>query len=234
MTRQRKAFNPNSLRNLPQYRDLSEDEFLDVLDLRDEELDTEEFGEEFEERIEEKIEELSRDYDLSDMKSNDLLILRALAQSLLSLDDFELVAYQERKVVGYENLSKLEKVQKIISDLRTDISRQQVDLKISRKIRKGDDREDIIERVASLTDKANQFYKQKMAFIICPKCDMLLATVWVQYPEVNNEFNLVCNRRKGGKEPAVLCNHKFTVTSKELWAQKAVTNKPEVLPESIS
>ena len=128
----------------------------------------------------------------------------------------------------------IEKLQKMISDLRTDISRQQNDLKISRKIRKGDDREDVIQKIATLTERANQFYKQKMAYIICPSCDMLLATIWVQYPEVDNELTFVCNRKKGGREPAILCSHKFTLSTKELWSQNTATNKPEVLPESIT
>lgn len=235
LAKTKRAFNPKSLRNLPQYRDMDEEEFQISMEEREfEEELLEDFEEEFKERTQEKIEELTKDYDLSDMKSNDLLLLKALAQSLIALDHYEYLAYEKRQDLSAQNIGTVEKLQKMISDLRTDISRQQADLKISRKIRKGDDREDVIQKIATLTEKANLFYKEKMAFIICPKCDMLLATVWVQFPEVNNKFNLVCNRRKGGREPEILCNHKFTITSKELWAQKAVTNKPEVLPESIT
>jgi hypothetical protein len=229
--KQKKAFNPKSLRNLPQYRDMSEEEFTDAIENKE---FSEDFSEEFKRRTEEKKEELSRDYDLSDMKSNDLLMLEALAQSMVALDDFEAEAYAKRKNISYDNISIIDKMQKIVSDLRSDISRQQTDLKMSRKIRKGDDREDVIQKVATLTEKANQFYKEKMAYVICPNCDMLLATIWVQYPEVDNELNFTCNRRKGGREPEVLCNHKFTVTSTELWANKQVSNKSEVLPESIT
>lgn len=234
MSKHKRTISPKSLRNLPQYKDLSDDEFLKVIDARKEEYETAPLGEDFEERIENKIDELTEDYDLSDMKSNDLLILRALAQSLISLEDFELLAYEERQNIDANNLMTVDKVQKIISDLRRDISNQQTDLKISRKIRKSDDREDVIQTVELLKEKAQKFYKQKMAYIVCPACDMLLATLWVQYPEVDNELTFVCNRRKGGEEPEVLCNHKFTVYTKDLWATKEVTNKPEVLPESIT
>ena len=128
----------------------------------------------------------------------------------------------------------IETIEGMNSELRRDISKAQIDLKISRKIRKGDDREDVIQKVETLTEKANQFYKQKMAYSLCPSCDMLLATIWVQYQEVDNELTFICNRRKAGKEPGILCNHKFTVGTKELWSGKAVSNKPEVLPESIT
>jgi hypothetical protein len=167
------------------------------------------------------------------MKSNDLLVLRALAQALISLEDLEYLAYVEKDNVGDGSLSRFEKLSKLISDLRADISRLQTDLKISRKIRKGEDTEDILTEIETLRENAHRFYKSKMAYIICPKCDMLLATVWVQYPEVNNKLSFVCNRRRGGDDPKVLCDHKFTVLTKDLWAQKATTNKPEVLPESI-
>ena len=231
LSKHKRAFNPNSLRNLPQYRDMSEEEFQEAITSKDY---GENFEEDFERETQEKIEELSEDYDLTDMKSNDLLLLKALAQSLIALDHYEFLAYSKRQELSPQNIIEIEKIEGMISDLRRDISRQQIDLKISRKIRKGDDREDVIQKVASLTEKANQFYKQKMAYIVCPKCDMLLATIWVQYPEVDNLLTFVCNRRKGGREPGILCNHKFTVDTRGLWAQKAVTNKPEVLPESIT
>ncbi len=210
---------------------MDDDEFEEMINSRE---FGEDFEDEFEKKTQEKIDNLTEDYDLSDMKSNDLLLLKALAQSLIALDHYELLAYSMRQDLSSGNVRMLETIEGMISDLRRDISKAQVDLKISRKIRKGDDREDVIERVATLQDQANQFYKQKMAYIICPSCDMLLATIWVQYPEVDNELTFVCNRRKGGRESAILCNHKFTLDTKELWSQKAVTNKPEVLPESIT
>jgi hypothetical protein len=210
---------------------MTDDEFADAI--KEKEF-SEDFSVEFKELVEDKKEELSRDYDLSDLKSNDLLMLDSLARSMVALDSFEQTAYNERKDISYENIGKIDKLQKIVSDLIADISRQQTDLKMSRKTRKGDDREDVIQKVASLTEKANQFYKQKMAYVICPECDMLLATIWVQYTDADNELTFTCGRRKGGREPEVLCKHRFTVTTKELWAQKAVTNKPEVLPEAIT
>jgi len=233
LSKHKRAISPKSLRNLPQYKDLSEEEFLEIIEERKEEYKAEPLGEDFEERIQQKINELTEDYDLSDMKSNDLLILRALAQGLISLEDFELMAYEERQNIGADNIMTVDKIQKIISDLRRDISNQQTDLKISRKVRKSDDREDVIQTVETLKEKAQRFADQKMRYIICPKCDMLLATIWVQYPEVDNVLTFTCNRRKGGKEPEVLCNHKFSVDTRGLWATSLASNKPEVLPESI-
>ena len=50
----------------------------------------------------------------------------------------------------------------------------------------------------------------------------------------DNELTFVCNRKKGGKEPTILCDNKFTVYTRDLWKQKAVTNKPEISPEAIT
>ena len=52
-----------------------------------------------------------------------------------------------------------------------------------------------------------------MSYILCPKCDMLLSTIWNLYPEANNKISLVCQRKY---DDGSVCGEKFSVTTKEL------------------
>ena len=76
------SYSKKRLRNLPQYKDMPEEE-LDIL-IENKVLNLTRH-EDFERRIEEQIEEFGKDYDLSDLKINDMLTLRALAQAYITL-----------------------------------------------------------------------------------------------------------------------------------------------------
>lgn len=217
----------SQLRSLKQYKDLSDEEF-------DELFEKKLFGvvtnKEFEHRIEKKLEEFAQDYDIDDLKINDRLVLRALAQSLIALEDLETVYYNARKEgVSEGTILFLDKLGNSMSNLRKDISNMQDDLKITRKIRKGDKEEGVIALLDSLKEKARVFYDQKMAHIFCPKCNMLLGSVWLLYPYSKNKISLTCNRDLGNGE---FCKTIVNVTSKELMDLRG-SNKPEVLPESM-
>jgi hypothetical protein len=117
-----------------------------------------------------------------------------------------------------------------MSKLRGDISDMQNDLKITRRIRKGDQEETVISELERLKQKASEFYEQRMFYVWCPKCNMLLFTGWFLYPdEKMNKLTLVCNRPLD--EEGNICGHKFTVTSKELLDKRGV-NKDDI-PESM-
>lgn len=217
----------NQLRSLKQYKDLSDDEF-------DELFDKKFFGvvssKEFEHRIEKKLNEFAKDYDIDDLKINDRLILRALAQSLINLEDLEIISFNLRKDgVSDDNILFFDKLSNTMSNLRKDISKMQDDLKITRRIRKGDKEEGIIALVDSIKEKARIFYDQKMAHIFCPKCNMLLGSIWVLYPYSKNKITLTCNRDLGNGE---FCKTVVNTTSKELMENRG-SNKPEILPESM-
>jgi hypothetical protein len=109
-----------------------------------------------------------------------------------------------------------------MSDLRSDISHLQDDLKISRKVRKGDKEESVITYLEGLKQKAKQFYESRMFYAVCPDCNMLLASSWFLNPELDNRLILVCKR----------CDKNVLVNSKDMLAKKG-SNKPEVFPESI-
>ena len=101
------------MRNLKQFKELSDEEFdskfedmvganteKQILPIRT--------TEEMEELVDEKLSEFADDYDLSDMKINDRLVLRNLIRSIISLEDFEDVYEGIRtKAIGITHISLL-------------------------------------------------------------------------------------------------------------------------------
>ena len=218
-----------SIRNLWQYKDLSDEEFNERFGQLTQGIST---SVAWEDRIADKIKQFGADYDLDELNSNDMMLLRSLAQSFISLEDFELITYniREKKTIMFDDLPIIEKLSKIMSDLRSDISRIQDDLRITRKLRKSEKEQTVIAYIDDLKKKAKEFYESKMLYIICPKCNMLLGTIWAHYPyNSKNKIALVCERVL---EDGTVCGEKVIVGTKELIEGKGV-NKPEVVPESV-
>ena len=217
-----------SKRNLVQYRNLTDQQFADLM--AREALDVAPIKE-FEKRINAKLEEFDIDYDLSDMKINDKLLLRALAQAFITLEDYEILTFKLRaEGVNDATINLINSIEGQKSKLRSDISKFQDDLKIARKIRKGDRQESVIAYIDDLKEKAKKFYEAKMSYVFCPNCNMLLATVWTLYPDADNKLTFRCQRKLHSGEK---CNTKVVVTTSELLEKKG-SNKPELLPESIA
>ena len=218
----------NQLRNMKQYRSLTDEEFDKMFSDREK---TSPDLEEFEVRIAKKLQEFSQDYDIDDLKINDKETLRAFIQTIIALEDYERFIFNIRNLedISQANVNVVDRVSKIMSDLRKDMSRFQQDLNIDRRTRKTDKESSVISYIANLKDQARQYFESKMSYILCPECSMLLATVWVLYPESDNKITLKCNRTLNDGS---LCGKVFTVTSKELAARHG-TNKPESLPESL-
>lgn len=220
--------NKHSYRNLAQYQNLTDGEFDEMWEIKMQGI---QLNESFELRIQNTIDKFSVDYALDDLNSNDLMTLRALAQAFITLEDYELEAYNIRtgEGLGIENIALVDKITKASSDLRSDISRLQGDLNITRKVRKADKEQSVIAAIEDLKIKAKEFYRQKMNYVFCPKCHMLLGTIWVLYTEsTKNKATFVCERPLPDGKP---CRHKFTVSIKEL-VENEGTNKASI-PESM-
>jgi hypothetical protein len=214
-------------RNLVQYKNLSDEEYDTVWNQMQQGIKK---NLDLEIRIETKIKEFGTDYDLDDLKINDLLTLRALALTYITLEDYELYAYNLRaEGISLDKILEMEKLNNIMSGLRKDISNMQNDLNITRRIRKGDKEETVISEVERLKQKAKEFYEARMSYVLCEECNMLLATIWFHYPEENNKLSFKCNRvlDDGSK-----CNHITTVSSKDLMKTRGV-NQIEVMPETF-
>ena len=215
-------------RNLPQYKNLSEDEFQAKMAQKALGIDV---SAEFEKRIAKKYAEFDNDYDLSDLKINDREALRALIQAVITLEDYEQYLFKLRSAgITQDTLFTTEKLHKAMSDLRADISKLQGDLNITRKVRKSDQDVSVLAFIDGLKDKAKRFYESKMSYVFCPKCHMLLGTFWVQYPELErNKIALVCGRHLENGE---ICGEKIIIGTDELLKNRGTSDKL-ITPESM-
>jgi hypothetical protein len=220
---------PARLRSLRQYQNMSDEEFEEKMALLNAGVKT---NQEFEKRIQHKIKEFEVDYDLSELNSNDKLVLRALCQAHITLEDLETQSYNIRSQgIDFDNLTIIEKMSKVMSDLRKDISQLQGDLLITRKVRKNDKETSVINFLEDLKIKAKEFYSAKMQYLFCPSCNLLLGTLWTLFPQnPHNKITLVCERELENGEK---CGTKLVVTTKELWEKRQSSNKPETMPESM-
>jgi hypothetical protein len=217
------------MRNLYQYRNMSDEDFDQIWEKK---IVGAMPSSEFESRISRKLDEFAQDYDLSEMKVNDNASLRALIQAIIALEDYEQILFRMRSSgedIGSADINIIDKISKIMSDLRGDIGRLQDDLQIKRKVRNQDKESSVINYIDSLKIKAKQFVESRSMLIVCDKCNMLLASLWCLYPEEDNKLVLHCHRKlENGEE----CGAKITISTKELMKTKG-TNKIEVLPESL-
>lgn len=225
-----KSKNPNKLRNMVQYKDLSDEEFQNVIDaMQEKEIGLEVSGV-FEKRIENKLARFEEDYDLSDLKVNDREVLRGLVQSIISLEDYEQELFKIRGGgITPDNLIVIDKLQKAMSDLRKDISSMQNDLAITRKHRRSDQETSVLAYIDSLKEKSRKFLESRQAYVFCDKCNTLLFTCWSLYPNSNNKITLTCQQKDKDGNP---CGNKVTITTKELLENRQ-TNKPDLLPDSM-
>lgn len=226
--RKGKSISRQKMKNLVQYRDMPDEEFDELMEKKEFIVEASDV---LEKRIEEKMQEFSQDYDISDLKINDMQILRGLIQALLSLEDYEQLLFVIRKegITG-ENILLIDKMQGIVEKLRKSISDFQNDLNITRKVRKSDQEQSVIAYIESLKEKAREFYQSRMSYIFCPKCNTLLGTIWTLYPEQErNKIALVCNRKLADGS---ICGEKVIVSTKELLDNRGTNNK-DVMPESL-
>jgi len=214
-----RGFTPSKkkLKNLTQYRDLSEEEFEKIYKEKFVGENTLNFIN-LEERKSQLRDRLAADYDLDDMKANDLIQLDALILAMIQLDDLENYAYVIRQEISPDNAINLERINKIITALRNDISSLSTDLQLVKKARDKNREVSLAQRWDNLTKRAGEFYKSKMLYIYCTKCKTLLATVWLIFPDGKNKLSLHCDK----------CENSFDVELAPLYLEKN-KNLPDVM-----
>lgn len=185
---------------------------------------------EFEEKIQGVIKSIGDDYDISDLNANDRMVLRALAQSIINLEDYEMIAWSMRRQERVD-IESTEKLNRVLTSLRSDISKLQDDLKITRKVRESDKEQSVLAVIDDLKRKAKDFYESRMSYVYCPRCGMLLGTFWMLNPkDKRNKVSIFCSRVL---ENGDTCGEQVNVTAKEL-SDKRGTNRPELMPEGLS
>jgi hypothetical protein len=175
-----------------------------------------------EEEIKEKLDEFEQDYDLTDMKVNDKIVLRNLVVTMISLEKIEEVFAEERSEISDSNILLITRISDIMSKLRGDISKMQDDLKLTRKIRKDSQEENFMAWLDNMKVKAREFYKRKMLYIFCPECRFLLANVWLLYPDADNTLHLECHHEN--------CGNKFDINLKELYSTDNKNLEDVIIP----
>lgn len=234
MTRKRMtSVNPKSLKNLPQYAKMSDEDFQKVLNSK---IDTEETNREFKDRIDEVMAKFEKDYDLSDMTINDMNSLNSLCKETVRLEDIQEALYELQTRIDISSgttntalLLMLEKYEKSNSSIISNISKLQDELKITRKIRNSSREDSVLAFIENLKVKAKKFYDSRMMKVFCPKCNTLIFQGWFLFPSQKNSITLICNTtgRDGNK-----CGHKFTVNSPELLTNHG-TNNTTNMPDSL-
>jgi hypothetical protein len=219
---QKVIMNPNSLRNLKQYKDMNEPELVDKLSnltigtTKDIELDT---------MIQREYKKYEEAYDLSEMMPNDVTTLKALILATIRLNNYEKeLNIIESQGITDANILLTDKISNVCDKLRSSISALQDTLKISRKVRRSEKEQSVIAFLEDLKTKAKVFYDKKMITILCPKDNTQLGSMWLLYQESKqNKLHIYCNR----------CKTTHVIDLYELYSQKKTSNKPEQLPESV-
>lgn len=223
-----KLLSKASMRKLTPFAKLSDDEFDDLYAKMEMKVAP---SKALEKRIDIKLNEFANDYDISDLKINDKLVLRALVQALLQLEDLEQYANTLREG-GMEQtqIAPLREINLMMAVLRKDISSMQEDLKITRKHRKGDKEQNAIAYLDDLKAKAKEFYKSAMTYVYCPNCHQLLMTFWILYPEEKkNRIKIYCNNVLGNGDE---CGAEILVNMKEVVENKTLPD--DNVPESLN
>lgn len=195
------------IKNLKQFADMDDAEFEQHFQDIITNSERSESDDVLEEQVVEKLGEFEVDYDLSDMKINDRLVLRNLIITIISLEDLELEFSAIRYDISESNILLLDRLSNIMSRLRKDISEMQNDLKLTRKIRKEGQEESFIAWLDKVKLYADEFYTEKTLSIFCSECRFLLSSVWLLYPEEGNSLKLRCGH----------CGHEFEQDLKELY-----------------
>lgn len=202
----KQKMNIESLRNLPQYKNKTDME-LEKIRAKLVEGDTSD-------RVEEILQDFEENYDLSDMTANDLLSLKNLVQYYVYLEELNISIQQLLVEDGAS--TKLDQLFRIMERIQSQVSSIQTNLAITRKQRKSDKEQDIVSAWEDLKLRAKKFLSERLSYIYCPECKMLLANTWFLYPqEARNVLRLRCNRVING-DTGEICGHEFTVTSAEL------------------
>lgn len=221
------SLSKNRYRNLVQYRNMTDPQFDEFWDKMSQGIEA---SANYEKRIAHKLDDFARDYDIDGLKINDMLTLRALAQAYITLEDYEAYSFSVReKGISLEYMIEIEKMNSIMSSLRKDISNMQTDLNITRKVRKSDKEASVIGELERLKQAAKVFYKEKMFYVWCPKCKMLLFTGWFHYPEnKTNKLQLSCDRILDNGDK---CGEKLQISSKDLLENRGVNI--DDIPETL-
>lgn len=186
------------LRNLKMFQGKSDAEIIDYLDHRepkDEKIEPEEpktDEQEYQLKFNRKLQQLRREFAVDMNDSNDMESLRALVRLSIQNEEMDIKIRTSIAGKGSEprDLKNLTDSQRSIN---MSISDLQDKLGISRKQRKEKVIDDIPQYISSLQRKAKTFWDRTTTPVTCPKCQIELARVWVNFPKVPHKLSFEGN-----------------------------------------
>lgn len=163
-------------------------------------------------RVEEVLHSFYVDYDLADLNSNDQYQLIELATAIAQS---ETLNEQWDNLVGEEfNPQELKDLQIILSRTRKDIISLQKDLEIARKDRQSTETSPV-EFIMGLKQRALSFLEERLSYVYCPKCKVLVSTLWLADYDKGSKFQFICNQ----------CENKFIVNDFDLGRRTNMESK---------
>jgi len=173
---------------------MSDDEILETVSAVD--LET---------QVQEQLDSLEKDYDFSDMKYNDMVLLENMAMLMVRLNNSEPIV-EERIRDGTLDAHAALKEEQRLKTLRDGIRDIQRDLGILR-VKRVEDTEDnprlLFDEIRS---RAHKFLRERLIYVKCPECSIVICTVNFLYPEQSNQITLICQK----------CGKSHSWSSKEL------------------
>lgn len=225
--RKKRTPSKNSLRNLPQYKNMPQEEFDAMFDDNSFEL---EHDQEMQDRVDSMYKQFEDSYDLSELMPNDRAVLFSMIRDIIRLEDLDKMITSESKNITPDNILGIKLLSEITERLKVSISKAQDDLKISRKVRKSDKEESVLAYLEDLKIKSKKFYYRKHLLILCPKCNELLFSGRWLYPDYSgNKVILSCHRKFPDGN---YCDGHVEISSKEL-LDRGGSNFPDRLPEAL-
>lgn len=179
--KRRSGVNIASLRNLPQYKDFTDDEILKRVTGKLDRL------------IDEEMKNLEKDYDLSDMKYNDVVLIERWVALMIRLRDSE-EDLEHRIQAGELGSNEALTEEKRLSTMRDDMLKIQRSLAIDRAKRRDSSDDDPRLLFADIRKRAKRFYQERLCYVKCPNCNLVICTANFLYPDSNNRVLLTCAR----------------------------------------
>lgn len=187
----------SQLRNLPQYKNLS-----------DEEMDTVfrrvNFGD-MDSKMIDVLASFEQDYDLSNMTANDKLSLEELARIFVILNELD-AKIKSIIEAPDSDWNAFGSITRVTNQLRESASLIQRDLNITRKARQDVGDQSVVDFLEELKVRAKNFLRDRLCEIYCPDCNHLIIKVWFAYPDENTIIHCICGN----------CDNKFDIKSSEL------------------
>lgn len=206
----KKRMTQAQLKNLKQYQDADPIQLEQVIQGISVDNDDEK-------RVYDYIARMSEQYDVNEMNENDSAALKDLATISIRIQDLDQILRNKMSNRDTVDWSEVHWITDILTDLRK--SRQQIEesLNITRKARQGAESASVVDAIESYKFRAKKLLQERLSYIYCPKCKLLVGNVWMLSPESGNSFTFTCPRNLGeGKT----CGHRFSVTGTELMAKK--------------